>query len=78
MIPSGDPLQGLTDGGYTFGLALPANAATVDTKEYIGLIVGLNSTSPMLQIRSLTVRLVRPKIKQRPELDGLESPMVVA
>ncbi len=26
-------------GGFTFGLALPANALTVDAKEYIGLIV---------------------------------------
>jgi cellobiose dehydrogenase (acceptor) len=26
-------------GGFTFGTVLPANAATVDTYEYIGLIV---------------------------------------
>lgn len=28
-----------TLGGYTYGVALPANAATVDSTEYIGLIV---------------------------------------
>ncbi|TAQ89554.1 cellobiose dehydrogenase [Chlorociboria aeruginascens] len=29
-----------TVGGYTFGLALPENALTVDSYEYIGLIIG--------------------------------------
>jgi cellobiose dehydrogenase (acceptor) len=28
-----------TLGGFTFGMALPGNAATVDSHEYIGLIV---------------------------------------
>jgi cellobiose dehydrogenase (acceptor) len=28
-----------TLGGFTFGMALPGNAATVDSYEYIGLIV---------------------------------------
>jgi hypothetical protein len=38
-IPDGNPSQGLTTGGFTVGLALPANAATVDATEYIGMIV---------------------------------------
>lgn len=38
-IPDGAVNQGLTNGGYTVGMALPANAATVDSKEYIGIIV---------------------------------------
>lgn len=29
-------------GGYTWGLALPENAATVDSPDYIGLIVSLD------------------------------------
>ncbi|KFY46354.1 hypothetical protein V494_00482 [Pseudogymnoascus sp. VKM F-4513 (FW-928)] len=46
-IPDGNPLQGLTKGGYTVGLALPADAATVDATEYIGLLIGssTNTTS---------------------------------
>lgn len=28
-------------GGFTFGMALPSNALTVDTYEYIGLIVSI-------------------------------------
>ncbi|KAF4624197.1 hypothetical protein G7Y89_g13978 [Cudoniella acicularis] len=31
-------------GGFTFGMALPANALTVDTHEYIGLIIGSTPT----------------------------------
>lgn len=38
-IPDGNPAQGLTRGGFTVGLALPADAATVDATEYIGMIV---------------------------------------
>ncbi|KAL5351186.1 hypothetical protein ACLOAV_003037 [Pseudogymnoascus australis] len=46
-IPDGNPTQGLTKGGFTVGLALPANAATVDATEYIGMIIGssTNTTS---------------------------------
>jgi cellobiose dehydrogenase (acceptor) len=29
----------VSQGGFTFGMALPGNAATVDSHEYIGLIV---------------------------------------
>lgn len=31
----------VSSGGYTFGIALPANALTVDSTDYIGLIVSL-------------------------------------
>ncbi|KFY93060.1 hypothetical protein V500_03924 [Pseudogymnoascus sp. VKM F-4518 (FW-2643)] len=46
-IPDGNPAQGYSKGGYTVGLALPADAATVDATEYIGLIIGssTNTTS---------------------------------
>ena len=30
-----------TKGGFTWGIALPANAATVDATEYVGMIVRL-------------------------------------
>ncbi|KFY27341.1 hypothetical protein V493_03549 [Pseudogymnoascus sp. VKM F-4281 (FW-2241)] len=43
-IPDGTAAQGLTKGGFTVGLALPADAATVDATEYIGMIIG-SSTS---------------------------------
>ncbi len=32
-------------GGFTFGIALPPNALTVDTHEYIGLIVSYQQQS---------------------------------
>jgi cellobiose dehydrogenase (acceptor) len=34
-----------TLGGYTYGVALPGNAATVDATEYIGLIVSISPYS---------------------------------
>jgi hypothetical protein len=33
----------VSQGGFTFGMALPGNAATVDSHEYIGLIVCISS-----------------------------------
>jgi hypothetical protein len=37
---SGDgDMSTVSVGGFTFGIALPGNAATVDSYEYIGLIV---------------------------------------
>lgn len=45
-IPNGSPNQGLSTGGYTVGLALPANAATVDSTEYIGMIVSCYARNP--------------------------------
>jgi len=37
---SGDgDMSTVSQGGFTFGMALPGNAATVDSHEYIGLIV---------------------------------------
>ncbi len=39
-IAGGDGWGSLvSDGGFTFGIALPENALTVDADEYIGLIV---------------------------------------
>lgn len=32
-------------GGYTWGIALPENALTVDSFEYIGLLVSFTATS---------------------------------
>ncbi len=39
VIPNGDPNSGYSAGGYTGGMILPPNAATVDSHEYIGIIV---------------------------------------
>lgn len=39
-------LSKVSKGSYTFGMALPENASTVDSHEYIGLIVGDLTESP--------------------------------
>ena len=40
---SGDgDMSTVSQGGFTFGIALPGNAATVDSHEYIGLIVSIH------------------------------------
>jgi cellobiose dehydrogenase (acceptor) len=36
-------------GGFTFGIALPGNAATVDSHEYIGLIVRIYQDSKRMR-----------------------------
>ncbi|KAJ5042140.1 uncharacterized protein L3040_004697 [Drepanopeziza brunnea f. sp. 'multigermtubi'] len=47
-IGSGDGWGSLiSDGGFTFGMALPADAATVDASEYIGLIIGSTPNGPV-------------------------------
>jgi cellobiose dehydrogenase (acceptor) len=35
----GEDFSSTSLGGFTFGIALPSNALTVDSSEYIGLIV---------------------------------------
>jgi len=37
-------LSTVSNGSYTFGMALPENAGTVDSTEYIGMIVGFSLT----------------------------------
>ena len=40
-------------GGYTWGIALPQNAATVDSFDYIGLIVGVANYQMSNQLLTL-------------------------
>lgn len=41
-------------GGFTFGMVLPGNAATVDSHEYIGLIVCFAGLGDELDIAELS------------------------
>ncbi len=51
-------------GGFTFGMALPPTALTIDTHEYIGLIVGFGSASVLfLSLISFRLALL-PLVKE--------------
>lgn len=75
-IPDGAPLSGYTTGGFTVGLALPANAATVDATEYIGLIVRCSIKRHRI-VKLIGGRLVLLQTRRRREADGLDLLTVV-
>lgn len=75
-IPNGSPLSGYTTGGFTVGLALPADAATVDATEYIGLIVRFSIKRHRI-VKLIGDRLVRLQTRRRREADGPDLLMAV-
>lgn len=50
-------------GGFTFGIALPATASTVDTHEYIGLIVSPRDCSLLLLLLTLFRSALLPLVR---------------
>lgn len=53
-----------SNGGYTFGIALPENAATVDSADYIGILVCVllyisQKLQPLTKSRSAPCLMVR-------------------
>jgi hypothetical protein len=63
--------DGTVIGGFTVGMALPADAATVDSKEYIGLIVSLWTLETIWSPGLIFPRLDRPSTLRRQGGQGL-------